>query len=58
MAAKGETVAKGQCLVVLEAMKIEHEIRAGAEGTVAGVAVAEGEQVAARQLLVEIAPAA
>ena len=56
LAAPGEAVEKGQCVVVLEAMKIEHEVRAGRAGTVAQVRVAEGDQVAARALLVELEP--
>jgi geranyl-CoA carboxylase alpha subunit len=54
----GDAVRKGQCLVILEAMKMEHEIVAAQDGTVAAVLVAPGEQVATRKLLVELAPAA
>ena len=39
-------------------MKMEHEIRAGIDGTVAEVRVAEGEQVMPRQLLAEVVPMA
>jgi geranyl-CoA carboxylase alpha subunit len=56
MASERESVEAGQCVVVLEAMKMQHEIRAGRAGTVDRVAVAEGDQVAARQVLVELAP--
>jgi 3-methylcrotonyl-CoA carboxylase alpha subunit len=41
----GAKVAKGQALLILEAMKMEHTIVAPAEGTVAEVHCAEGEQV-------------
>ena len=51
----GQSVRRGQCLVVLEAMKLEHEIAAPAAGTVKTVAVSEGQQVAARDLLMELA---
>jgi geranyl-CoA carboxylase alpha subunit len=54
----GDAVRKGQCLVVLEAMKMEHEILAPRAGTVAAVLVAPGEQVMTRKLLVELAPQA
>jgi geranyl-CoA carboxylase alpha subunit len=54
----GDAVRKGQCLVILEAMKMEHEILAPQDGTVTAVLVAPGEQVAMRKLLVELAPAA
>src|SRR5216684_1135429 len=52
----GDAVRKGQCLLVLEAMKMEHEIVASRDGTVAAVLVSPGEQVATRKLLVELAP--
>jgi geranyl-CoA carboxylase alpha subunit len=48
----GDRVAKGQQLVVVEAMKMQHELVAQHDGTVVGVAVKQGEQVAARQMLV------
>jgi len=52
----GDAVRKGQCLLVLEAMKMEHEIVAPRDGTVAAVLVSPGEQVATRKPLVELAP--
>jgi geranyl-CoA carboxylase alpha subunit len=53
----GETVAKGQILVILEAMKMEHEIKAPADGVVKLIGVAEGDQVDPRQILAEVAAA-
>ncbi len=53
-AGTGDKVEKGQCLIVLEAMKIEHELSASMDGIVESVAVREGEQVATRQLLMEL----
>ena len=50
--AVGDAVEEGQVLVVLEAMKMEHTIRAAAAATVVEVRVAEGDQVDARQVLV------
>jgi biotin carboxyl carrier protein len=41
----GETVAAGQTLVVLEAMKMEHALTAPAEGRVKEVRVSVGDQV-------------
>jgi 3-methylcrotonyl-CoA carboxylase alpha subunit len=38
-------VARGQNLMVLEAMKMEHAIRAPADGTVAQLHFAAGDQV-------------
>jgi geranyl-CoA carboxylase alpha subunit len=55
LAKAGERVAKGQRIVVLEAMKMQHEITAGRAGVIESVAVREGEQVATRQLLAALA---
>ena len=54
---EGDTVAKGQRLVIVEAMKMQHEMAAGSSGTVARLAVKPGDQVATRQVLVELEPA-
>ncbi len=53
----GSTVAKGDILVVLEAMKMEHSLRAAADGTVEAVHCAVGDTVSDGTLLVEFAPA-
>jgi 3-methylcrotonyl-CoA carboxylase alpha subunit len=50
-AAKGEAVAKGQPLLILEAMKMEHTIAAPHDGIVAEIAV-EGAQVTDGTVLV------
>ncbi len=55
-AAAGASVAADDILVVIEAMKMEHEIGAGVDGTVTDVAVAEGDQVSPRQLLMLVEP--
>jgi geranyl-CoA carboxylase alpha subunit len=52
----GDRVVRGQRLVVLEAMKMQHEIRAHRDGVVGKVLVETGRQVATRQLLVELVP--
>ncbi len=44
-AAVGDRVARGDVLLVLEAMKMEHSMTAPADGTVARLAVAEGDLV-------------
>jgi 3-methylcrotonyl-CoA carboxylase alpha subunit len=49
----GDTVSKGQPLLVLEAMKMEHTLAAPADGTVKSVRYAIGEQVAEGAELVE-----
>ena len=50
----GDTVEKGQTLITLEAMKMEHAMKADVSGIVKSVQVAKGDQVKGRQLLVEI----
>ena len=47
-------MSAGDVLLVLEAMKMENEIKAGADGVVKEVAVAEGDKVADGQVLVVI----
>ncbi|MDX2090984.1 MAG: biotin carboxylase N-terminal domain-containing protein [Kofleriaceae bacterium] len=49
--AAGEVVTAGAALVVLEAMKMEHTVRAPDGGTVQAIHVAVGEQVDADRLL-------
>ncbi|MFP5072980.1 biotin carboxylase N-terminal domain-containing protein [Pseudonocardia nantongensis] len=50
----GDAVAAGDVVVVLEAMKMEMEIRAGAAGTIAAVPVTAGAPVSAGAVLVEL----
>jgi geranyl-CoA carboxylase alpha subunit len=56
LAKLGDSVALGQPLVALEAMKMEHVHGAPAAGVVAALHVAEGDQAAAGALLAEIEP--
>jgi len=53
----GDAVAEGDGLVVLEAMKMEHTLRANGDGTVAAVECAPGQQVDVNDLLVTVEPA-
>jgi 3-methylcrotonyl-CoA carboxylase alpha subunit len=53
----GDQVARGQVLVVLEAMKMEISLSASLDGTVAAVRCAVGEMVEEGVELVEIQPA-
>ena len=55
-AAAGQAVSAGDVLVVLEAMKMEHSVRAAVDGTVTEVGVAAGDQVDAGALLVVVTP--
>jgi acetyl/propionyl-CoA carboxylase alpha subunit len=50
--AAGDAVHSGDLLVVLEAMKMEHQIVAAADGTIAEVRVAVGQQVDAGEVLI------
>jgi len=53
----GELVTKGQTLLALEAMKMEHALVAPFAGTVAELVVSKGDQVAENVTLVRIIPA-
>jgi biotin carboxyl carrier protein len=55
LVAQGETVRAGQGVVVLEAMKMENEVRARSGGTVAKVHVAPGAAVEGSAILVTFA---
>lgn len=50
----GDSVKKGDCIVVVEAMKMETEIFAPKDCTVASVFVKKGDSVESGQKLVEI----
>jgi biotin carboxyl carrier protein len=54
MAAEGDEVQAGQPLLVLEAMKMENEIRAPHSGIVKNIKVKPGQGVALHELLAEI----
>ncbi len=51
----GDSVAVGQPVVTLEAMKMEHVHTAGIAGTVTAIEVAEGDQVTTGRIVAEIA---
>jgi len=56
--AEGDTVTKGQVLVVLEAMKMEHALTAPSDGVVAELKVKLGDQVSEGVVLARLEPAA
>lgn len=56
LVANGQSVAAGQQLLVLEAMKMEHAVVAPRAGTVAGLAVRAGSQVDDGQVLLAVEP--
>lgn len=53
---KGQNVTKGQRLLTLEAMKMEHSLTAPFDGVVAELAAAPGVQVTEGQMLVKVEP--
>jgi biotin carboxyl carrier protein len=53
-AATGDRVSEGDVLVVLEAMKMEYEVRAGRDGTIAELAAVAGKRVEKGALLARI----
>ena len=54
--ASGDQVTPGTRLAVLEAMKMQHDVRAAVAGKVERIAASVGAQVADGALLVEITP--
>ncbi len=50
----GDTVKKGQVLVVFEALKMEQEVMAPCDGTVATVLVNQGEAIEAGKVLITL----
>ena len=51
LVAPGDTVRRGDVVVILEAMKMEHEVRANADGRIAELLFAQGEAVNTDDLL-------
>lgn len=51
----GDKVEANQCVVVLEAMKMENEIVTPSAGTVASVNVTNGQTVASGDVLITVA---
>ena len=52
----GAVVSKGQPLLILEAMKMENEIKAPWDGTIAEVKVSQGASVNAGDILIVLSP--
>lgn len=50
----GDSVKKGQVLLILEAMKMENEIYAGSDGTVSAVNVSKGASVSVGDVLITL----
>jgi len=56
LVASGETVRAGQGLVVLEAMKMENELKAPADGVVTTISATQGAAVDKGAVLIELGP--
>lgn len=54
--AVGDAVRKGDILLILEAMKMEHAIAAPFDGTVSEIHVAQDQQMQPRTLMIVVAP--
>ncbi|MGE8151741.1 acetyl-CoA carboxylase biotin carboxylase subunit [Pseudomonas vancouverensis] len=54
LVSEGSSVTKGQLLVVLEAMKMEHPLKSGIDGVLKRLQVQVGDQVKNRQILLEV----
>ncbi len=50
----GERVQKGETLVILEAMKMENEIKCGTDGVIKAIHVKEGDALEQKVLMMEI----
>lgn len=57
LVSEGDQVEAGQLLAVLEAMKMEHPLKAAVAGRVEAVATKKGDQVKRHQLLIQISSA-
>ncbi len=51
---EGDTVKAGDCVLILEAMKMENEIKTSVEGTVKSIHVKEGDALDSGVLMIEI----
>jgi len=51
---EGDSVAEGDVVIILEAMKMETEVRAASAGTVSAIKVSEGDSVAVGDVLIEL----
>ncbi len=54
MVKEGQTVAAGETLLILEAMKMENEIHSTRAGTVKKIHVGEGNEVRAGAPLIDV----
>jgi biotin carboxyl carrier protein len=57
LVALGQTVQAGESLLIVEAMKMENEVKATTSGKVTALPVSEGQSVESGQTLIEVEPA-
>jgi biotin carboxyl carrier protein len=53
---EGDRVKRGERLLVVEAMKMQHEVQAGIDGVIYSISREAGGQVAAGEVILEIEP--
>jgi biotin carboxyl carrier protein len=53
--AEGQTVSKGETLMILESMKMENELKSPRDGTIHRILVSAGENVEQNKILVTVA---
>ena len=56
LVSEGDEVSAGQGLLVMEAMKMEHSLKADCDGKVEALDLSPGSQVKRQQLLVTVTP--
>lgn len=54
LTAQGAVVNQGDTLLILEAMKMENEIKAGIDGVIKAIHVSEGQTIESGQIMIEI----
>lgn len=54
LVSEGDTVANGDVVIILEAMKMETEIRSAVDGVVSSIVAKEGDAVTTGQPLIEL----
>lgn len=56
LVSEGEAVSEGQTLLIMEAMKMQNELKAGADGVIVKIAAAEGATVETGAALLTLGP--
>ena len=56
LTAQGNESSNGETLIIVEAMKLEHQLTSPRDGVISAIHVSEGDQVGPDQLLLELEP--